>query len=52
MAVVAGRTFHRMAVAASTACESVAPFLVRQLRFARFFAAEILHEPNGCQCLC
>ena len=51
-AVVASPPLHRMAVAATAAHESVAPFLVRQIRFARFFAAKLLHEFNDCQCLC
>ena len=51
-AVVASPPLHRMAVAATAAHESVAPFLVRQIRFARFFAAKLLHEFNDCPCLC
>ena len=47
--VVASAPSHGVRTSTATACKSIAPFLVRQIRFARIFAVKLSHEFNDCQ---
>ena len=47
--VMTSTTFYEVRASTATASESIAPFLVRQMRFARILSVELLHEFNECQ---